>query len=144
MLNKHTHYHTTKSTQNTTLNYHQSSPHNKHFPFVKRTAFFSVFSCVFYTVFLCVFFNIYIHLILIIIIIITIILWESFPARVVCCPAVVSGGKQEIVKIFTDRQMMASWQVLEAVSEAKRCWGMFWKKNNGRTAMVQGDILPLG
>lgn len=78
----------------------------------------------------------------------------------VCCPAgvCVSGGEQGLVKTFTDRQMMASWQVLEAVSEAvrqavrcigeavskaKRCWGFFSAENNGRTAMVQGDILPL-
>ena len=72
------------------------------------------------------------YLIIKTIIIITIILWESFPARVVCVVGVcVSGGEQELVKIFTDRQMMASWQVLEAVSEAERCWGFFFAENNG-------------
>ena len=44
--------------------------------------------------------------------------------------------EQELVKIFTRWQVLVGWQKLEAVSEAERCWGMFWKKNNGRTATL--------
>ena len=99
--------------------------------------------------------NIYINLILIIIIITIIILLGIFSCPCVlsaacgrcrtACPSVsgwcVYGGEQELVKIFTDRQMMASWQVLEAVSEEERYWGMFSAENNGRTAMATFDNL---
>ena len=86
--------------------------------------------------------NIYIHLILIIIIITIIILWEPFPARVVCVSGwCVLGGQQRLVKTFTGWQKLASWQELGAVSEAERYWGIFFVENNGRTAMAILDNL---
>ena len=58
------------------------------------------------------------------------------------CPAgVCSRREQKLVKTFTTWQILASWQVLGAVSEAVRYWGIFFAENIGSTATVQGDIL---
>ena len=51
-------------------------------------------------------------------------------ARQVC----VSGGKQWLVKTFTSWQVLASWQVLGAVSKAERYWGLCFSENIGRFA----------
>ena len=65
----------------------------------------------------------------------------------VCCPAGVCGGEQELVKTFTSWKILASLENtgsgtggyvflrITAVSGA-----LYSAENNGRTAMVQGDI----
>ena len=73
------------------------------------------------------------------------ILWESFPARVVCVVRLVCvPGEQKLVKTFTSWQILASlentgkpgvywqagrywqaWKILGAVPEAEWYWGIF-------------------
>ena len=64
------------------------------------------------------------------------------------CPCCVSGwwcvfpaGSRGLLKFS---QPGRNWQAGKywMVSEAERYWGMFSAKNNGRTAAVQGDMLP--
>ena len=78
--------------------------------------------------------NKYIYHLIIKTIIIIILILGIFSCPCVVCPGggvCVLGGKQELVKTFTTWQVLASWQVLGAVSEAERYWGLFFAENNG-------------
>ena len=54
----------------------------------------------------------------------------------VCCVCV-PGGSRSLLKLS---QAGKCWDVGRSW---ERCWGIFFSENNGRTAMVQGDILIL-
>ena len=72
------------------------------------------------------------HLIIKTIIIIILILGIfSCPCVVWVLSVCVLGGEQWLVKTFTSWQVLGCWQVLGAVSEAERYWGLFFAENNG-------------
>ena len=66
----------------------------------------------------------------------------TFPARVVCPGAgVCLEGGRGLLKLSQPGSCWQAGKYWELVSEAERCWGMFFAENIGRTAVAIFDNL---